>query len=278
MKNYDNNYSKLAKAADNDVNIEKCLSPGGMITLKVNNDDLLTVIQNADDETVHVRRLRDEEYSKLDIPAGDMVMLLNYYRYVKEEDIHCDFVNPRGQSDPYSSSKPTNKKKDYKTYSELALAADNEKDFEKILHYENSFSVVRDNETGQYWYLEEPENDAGEFFELRLVSSLSPSNDLLVDGAFLADMFESVCCGEYIDSDGKCTYMWFDLAEEILERSFYDVPIQGGSITGNLVNIIGEQKVKRGGFVLDMYLYDIVGYTPKNGKPFAARKSNIYIL
>ena len=79
-----------------------------MITLNVNNNDTLVMMQNAEDETVHVRRHPDGEDSNMDIPAGDMVMLLNYYRYVKEEDIRCDFVNPGGKrNDPHGSSKPT---------------------------------------------------------------------------------------------------------------------------------------------------------------------------
>lgn len=28
------------------------------------------------------------------ISAGDMVMLLNYYKHVKKNNIQCDFVNP----------------------------------------------------------------------------------------------------------------------------------------------------------------------------------------
>lgn len=28
------------------------------------------------------------------ISAGDMVMLLNYYRHVKSNNIQCDFINP----------------------------------------------------------------------------------------------------------------------------------------------------------------------------------------
>ena len=44
----------------------------------------------------------------------------------------------------------------------------------------------------------------------------------------------------------------------------------------DLVEIIGEQVIEYEGRVLDQYLYNIVGYTPKNGKPFMALKSNIF--
>ena len=32
------------------------------------------------------------------IPPGDMVMLLNLYAYVKENDIQNDFINPYGKN------------------------------------------------------------------------------------------------------------------------------------------------------------------------------------
>ena len=64
--------------------------------------------------------------------------------------------------------------------------------------------------------------------------------------------------------------------EKILSETMYDTPKQGGSFTGNLVEIIGERTVNRCGKILEQYLYNIVGYTPKNGLPFVALKSNIY--
>ena len=32
------------------------------------------------------------------IPAGDMVMLVNFYRYIKGNDIQHDFINPNGKN------------------------------------------------------------------------------------------------------------------------------------------------------------------------------------
>lgn len=63
---------------------------------------------------------------------------------------------------------------------------------------------------------------------------------------------------------------------KIISTTMYEEPIQGGSVTGNLVEIIGEQVIEYEGRALDQYLYNIVGYTPKNGKPFMALKSNIF--
>ena len=34
----------------------------------------------------------------IDIPAADMVMLVNYYKYIKDNDIKNDFVNPSGKN------------------------------------------------------------------------------------------------------------------------------------------------------------------------------------
>lgn len=66
--------------------------------------------------------------------------------------------------------------------------------------------------------------------------------------------------------------------EKILSEEMYDEPIKGGSITGNFVEVIGERVVNRCGKILEQYLYNIEGYTPKNGLPFVALKSNIYLF
>ncbi len=66
--------------------------------------------------------------------------------------------------------------------------------------------------------------------------------------------------------------------EKEISRRIYEEPIRGGSITGNLISIIGERVIEIEGKEIEQYLYNIDGYTPKNGKPFAAHKSNIFIL
>lgn len=63
-----------------------------------------------------------------------------------------------------------------------------------------------------------------------------------------------------------------------LSQIFYNKPLKGGSVTGNFVEVIGEQVVEDEGKTYDQYIYNIVGYTPKNGKPFVALKSNIILL
>lgn len=65
---------------------------------------------------------------------------------------------------------------------------------------------------------------------------------------------------------------------KIINQQMYEMPRQGGSVTGNLVEVIGEQLVEDDGQRLDLYLYNIVGYQPKNGQPFAALKCNIILF
>lgn len=63
-----------------------------------------------------------------------------------------------------------------------------------------------------------------------------------------------------------------------LSEKTFDKSVKGFSITGNQVTIIGEQTVELDdGRVIEQYIYNIDGYTAKNGKPFVALKSNIFI-
>lgn len=55
-----------------------------------NNNGVLKIAQEEPDGTVTV--------DDLEIPPGDMVMLINYYRYIKENDIQNDFINPNGKN------------------------------------------------------------------------------------------------------------------------------------------------------------------------------------
>lgn len=67
--------------------------------------------------------------------------------------------------------------------------------------------------------------------------------------------------------------------ERIFDIKMYNETIMGGSITGNLVEIIGEQKMElEDGRIVEQYLYNIVGYTPANGKPFVSLKANLFLI
>lgn len=71
------------------------------ISLKVNNGELLNIMQNEVDGDIKAKNITSErKYEEFcDIPAGDMVMLMNFYRYVKDNDIQNDFINPYGNNE-----------------------------------------------------------------------------------------------------------------------------------------------------------------------------------
>lgn len=59
---------------------------------------------------------------------------------------------------------------------------------------------------------------------------------------------------------------------ELVEKK-YEKPINGYTVMGDMVEIIGEALDKANGN--EYYYYNIVGYTPENGKPFVALKFNV---
>lgn len=66
------------------------------LTYNVNNGGILELIQNEHDGVVTIS---GNNYSGAEtISAGDMVMLINFYRYVKNHDIQNDFINPNGKA------------------------------------------------------------------------------------------------------------------------------------------------------------------------------------
>lgn len=75
------------------------------ITFNVNNGKKLRMIQKKDDGNVIITtRENNPLYFTADdsfdfISAGDMVMMLNYYRYIKSNDIRHDFINPNGKNE-----------------------------------------------------------------------------------------------------------------------------------------------------------------------------------
>ena len=65
------------------------------IRIEVNNGRYIEINQKEPDGEIEVSVKGEVRYT---IPAGDMVMLLNLYRYVKKEDIQNDFINPNGMN------------------------------------------------------------------------------------------------------------------------------------------------------------------------------------
>lgn len=70
------------------------------LSFKTNNNGIMNMIQHELDGKVVVRRLeKDRGYKTITtIPAGDMVMLVNMYKYIKENDILNAFINPNGKN------------------------------------------------------------------------------------------------------------------------------------------------------------------------------------
>lgn len=70
------------------------------LSFKINNNGILNMIQHEIDGKVIVKRLeKDKSYKTITtIPAGDMVMLTNMYKYIKENNIQNDFINPYGKN------------------------------------------------------------------------------------------------------------------------------------------------------------------------------------
>lgn len=69
------------------------------LSFKTNNNGILNMIQHEIDGTVIVKCLEeDKSYKQIaEIPAGDMVMLVNMYKYIKENNIQNAFINPDGK-------------------------------------------------------------------------------------------------------------------------------------------------------------------------------------
>ena len=68
-----------------------------MIEIPINNNRKLILIQSAEGIEVATTS-KDGIESKIILSEGDMVMLFNYYKYVKHNDIKCDFVNTDGKN------------------------------------------------------------------------------------------------------------------------------------------------------------------------------------
>jgi len=69
------------------------------IELEVNNGQTMYLTQTRrDGDTILNKWDGHNMRFEIAIPAGDMVMLLNLYRYVKDNDIYDSFINPEGKN------------------------------------------------------------------------------------------------------------------------------------------------------------------------------------
>ena len=64
------------------------------ISFDVNNGQIVELKQSSHNTDITVSNT-DYDYT---ISNGDFVMLLNYYRFIKDNDIQCDFINYNGKN------------------------------------------------------------------------------------------------------------------------------------------------------------------------------------
>lgn len=68
------------------------------MSFNTNNGRVLEFIQLRHDEEVHVSSFDENEHvDERPIPAMDFVMLYNFYKYIKGNDIYNEFINPNGK-------------------------------------------------------------------------------------------------------------------------------------------------------------------------------------
>lgn len=67
---------------------------GGTLELVQRGHDGKVLIVNKDGEGNHENIPDSEAF----ISASDMVMLINFYRHIKRNDIQNDFINPNGKN------------------------------------------------------------------------------------------------------------------------------------------------------------------------------------
>ena len=64
-----------------------------------NDHSFLNVEQSITDAPVKVRTGTNHTVEHIEeISAGDFVMLINLYKYIKDNDIQNDFINPYGKN------------------------------------------------------------------------------------------------------------------------------------------------------------------------------------
>lgn len=85
--------------------------------------------------------------------------------------------------------------------------------------------------------------------------------------------------GEYeFEVDGDTFEVEVTIMEKEAYETYFQEPKSGiSTVGGDLVSIIGERTVQHEGRLLEQYLYNIVGYEAKNGKPFVSLKANISV-
>lgn len=70
-----------------------------MISFNANNNQKIEISQFEHDDSilVHTENSKGIQTNEYEISNGDFVMLLNYYKQVKERNIRCMYINPNGK-------------------------------------------------------------------------------------------------------------------------------------------------------------------------------------
>ena len=70
------------------------------ISFNINNDGAVEIKQSKHDNDVIVDVIDSNGavYDNYTINNGDFIMLLNYYKWIKDNDIQCDFINYNGKN------------------------------------------------------------------------------------------------------------------------------------------------------------------------------------
>lgn len=70
-----------------------------MIQIEVNNNRTMTFSQIEQYGDIYCQVGKNDNIdTETIISAGNMVMLVNYYKHIKDNNIQCDFINPNGLS------------------------------------------------------------------------------------------------------------------------------------------------------------------------------------
>lgn len=69
-----------------------------MISFDINNKQEILLTQTQHDKSVNVYTINSKgiQTNEYEISNGDFVMLLEYYKRVKEKNIKCIYINPNG--------------------------------------------------------------------------------------------------------------------------------------------------------------------------------------
>ena len=70
-----------------------------MISFDINNKQEILLTQTQHDESVNIYTINSKgnQTNEYEISNGDFVMLLEYYKRVKEKNIKCIYINPNGK-------------------------------------------------------------------------------------------------------------------------------------------------------------------------------------